>query len=39
MIAIHSRTSGTADLPHGYWITKVLSLFNHRIEYIPYFSY
>lgn len=36
MIATHSRTPGTTDLPHGYnWLAKMLSLFNHRVEYIP----
>lgn len=35
MIATHSRTPGTTDLPHGYWLANMLSLFNHRVEYIP----
>lgn len=35
MIATNSRTPRTTDLPHGYWLAKMLSLFNHRVEYIP----
>lgn len=36
MIATHSRTPGTTDLPHGYWLAKMLILFNHRVEAVVY---